>query len=45
MLLVTNLTRATETAVNFSSQAFTSMDAGAEAKTTAKRKRLGRTSK
>ncbi|XWS76408.1 hypothetical protein CRYUN_Cryun01aG0173700 [Craigia yunnanensis] len=45
MILVTNLKRATKTAVNFSSQAFTSMDADAEAKTTAKRKRLRRTSK
>ncbi|XVF32585.1 hypothetical protein REPUB_Repub17cG0094800 [Reevesia pubescens] len=40
MILVTNLTRATETAVNFPSQALPSIDAGTEAKTTAKRKKL-----
>lgn len=40
MILVTNLAKATERAVNLSSQAFTSVDAGAEAKTGAKRKRV-----
>ncbi|XVE73143.1 hypothetical protein DITRI_Ditri11bG0093800 [Diplodiscus trichospermus] len=43
VILVTNLTRTAETAVNFSSQAFTSMDAGAKAKPAAKRKRIGST--
>ncbi|XWS31584.1 hypothetical protein CRYUN_Cryun23aG0088900 [Craigia yunnanensis] len=45
VILITNLTRATENAVNFSSRAFTSMNAGAGAKTTAKRKRLRSISK
>ncbi|KAL4361027.1 hypothetical protein GQ457_04G028130 [Hibiscus cannabinus] len=39
MILVTNLTRSTETAVNFSTQAFPSMDAGAEPKTSPKKKK------
>ncbi|XVF72412.1 hypothetical protein PTKIN_Ptkin12aG0119500 [Pterospermum kingtungense] len=43
VILVTNLTRATETAVKFSSQAFTSKDAGAEEKTAAEKKRARKT--
>ncbi|GMJ09120.1 hypothetical protein HRI_004581200 [Hibiscus trionum] len=39
MILVTNLTRSTETAVNFSTQAFPSMDAGAEPKASPKKKK------
>ncbi|KAE8692085.1 FZO-like [Hibiscus syriacus] len=39
MILVTNMTRSTETAVNFSTQAFPSMDAGAEPKTNPKKKK------
>ncbi|GMI66522.1 hypothetical protein HRI_000321500 [Hibiscus trionum] len=39
MILVTNLTRSTETAVNFSTQAFPSMDAGAEPKSSPKKKK------
>ncbi|KAK9040904.1 hypothetical protein V6N11_016040 [Hibiscus sabdariffa] len=39
MILVTNLTRSTETAVNFSTQAFPSTDAGAEPKASPKKKK------
>ncbi|KAL4352268.1 hypothetical protein GQ457_06G029330 [Hibiscus cannabinus] len=39
MILVTNLTRSTETAVNFSAQAFPSTDAGAEPKASPKKKK------
>ncbi|KAK8588309.1 hypothetical protein V6N13_087243 [Hibiscus sabdariffa] len=39
MILVTNLTRSTETAVNFSTQAFPSADAGAEPKASPKKKK------
>ncbi|KAH1081346.1 hypothetical protein J1N35_021107 [Gossypium stocksii] len=40
MILLTNLTRSTETAVNFSTQTFPSMDGGAEAIASPKRKKL-----
>lgn len=39
MILVANLTRSTETAVNFATQTFPSMDGGAEAITSPKRKK------
>ncbi|XVF21779.1 hypothetical protein REPUB_Repub12eG0119500 [Reevesia pubescens] len=41
MILVTNLTRMTDTAVNFSSQTVPAVDANAKAKPGAKRKKLG----